>query len=82
MDTQLWLVSRQPCFIQLHSREMAPIQAHEQAREQDYLVTWKFSLPQQLLEEPVAVSLPRTQSQMPALGECIPKLTPGPSDSQ
>jgi hypothetical protein len=29
------------CFVQLHSREMAPIQTHKQARKQDYLITWK-----------------------------------------
>lgn len=82
IDTELWSLSRQPCLVQPRSREMAPIQTHEQARKPDYLITWKLSLPLQLLEEPVTVGLPRTQSQMPALGERIPKLTPAPRGSQ
>lgn len=82
IDSKLWSVSRQPSFLQPCSRKTVPIQTHEQARKQDYLITWKLSLPLQLLEEPVTVGLPRTQGQMPALGECIPKLTPGPRDSQ
>lgn len=56
---------------------MAPIQTHEQARDQAYLITWKLRRPLQLLGEPVIVGLPRTQGQVPALGECILKLTPG-----
>lgn len=81
-DTELWSVRRQPCLVHPGSREMAVIQTHEQTRKQDYLITWKLSLPLQLLEEPVTVGLPRTQGQMPALGECIPQLTPGLQDSQ
>lgn len=82
VTTELWSLNRQPCLVQPHSRGMAPIQTHEQARKPDYLITWKLSLPLQLLEEPVTVGLPRTQGQMPALGGRIPKLTPGPRGGQ
>lgn len=60
IDTELWSLSRQPCLVQPHSREMALIQTHEQGRKPGYLITWKLSLPLQLLEEPVTVGLPRT----------------------
>ena len=51
---------------------MAPIQTHEQARKQDYVITWKLSLPLKLLEKPVTVGLPRSQGQMPSLGGSFP----------
>lgn len=62
--------------------KMAAIRTHKQARDQTYLITWKLGWPLQLLSKPVTVSLPRTQGQVPALGGCILKLTPGFWESQ
>lgn len=65
-------MSGQPCLVRPSSREMDSIQTHEQARKQDYVITWKLSLPLKLLEEPVTVGLPRSQGQMPSLGGSFP----------
>lgn len=55
IDTKPWSMSRKPCLFGSFQEKVAPIQTHEQARDEAYLNTWKFRHPLQLLGEPVTV---------------------------